>query len=82
MSLYGYTTKRDLSAFGSFLIMGLVGIIIAMVVNIFLQSSALGFMISVIGVLVFAGLTAWDTQKIKEMYDPQRRRHRRRPQGR
>ncbi len=71
LSLYGYTTQRDLSAFGSFLIMGLVGIIIAMLVNIFLKSSALAFAISVIGVLVFAGLTAWDTQKIKEMYDPQ-----------
>lgn len=68
MSLYGYTTKRDLSQFGSFLIMGLIGVIIAMVVNIFLQSSALGFAISVIGVLIFVGLTAYDTQKIKEMY--------------
>jgi len=71
LSLYGYTTQRDLSAFGSFLIMGLIGIIIAMLVNIFLKSSALDFTISVIGVLVFAGLTAWDTQKIKEMYDVQ-----------
>jgi FtsH-binding integral membrane protein len=69
LSLYGYTTQRDLSAFGSFLIMGLFGIIIASLVNIFLASSALTFAISVIGVLVFAGLTAWDTQKIKEMYD-------------
>jgi uncharacterized protein len=68
MSLYGYTTKRDLSQFGSFLIMGLIGIIIAMLVNIFLQSSALGFAISVIGVLIFVGLTAYDTQKIKTMY--------------
>lgn len=68
LSLYGYTTQRDLSAFGSFLIMGLFGIIIASLVNLFLASSALGFAISVIGVLVFAGLTAWDTQKIKEMY--------------
>jgi len=68
LSLYGYTTQRDLSAFGSFLIMGLVGVIIAMLVNLFLQSSALEFAISVVGVLVFAGLTAWDTQKIKEMY--------------
>ncbi len=67
-SLYGYTTKRDLTSFGSFLFMGLIGIIIAMVVNIFLQSSALGFAISVIGVLVFVGLTAYDTQKIKEQY--------------
>jgi hypothetical protein len=68
LSLYGYTTQRDLSAFGAFLIMGLIGIVIASLVNIFLASSALGFAISVIGVLVFAGLTAWDTQKIKEMY--------------
>lgn len=69
MSLYGYTTKRDLSKMGSFLMMGLIGIIIAMVVNIFLQSSALSFAISVIGVLIFVGLTAFDTQKIKEMYN-------------
>ena len=69
LSLYGYTTQRDLSAFGSFLIMGLIGIIIASLVNLFLQSSAMHFIISVVGVLVFAGLTAWDTQKIKEMYD-------------
>ncbi|MAW89009.1 MAG: hypothetical protein CMJ42_21025 [Phyllobacteriaceae bacterium] len=68
LSLYGYTTKRDLSGMGSFLIMGLFGIIIASVVNIFLGSSALQFAISVIGVLVFAGLTAYDTQQIKEMY--------------
>ena len=68
MSLYGYTTKRDLSAWGSFLFMGLIGIIIAMLVNLFLQSSALQFAISVIGVLVFTGLTAYDTQQIKEMY--------------
>jgi FtsH-binding integral membrane protein len=68
LSLYGYTTKRNLSAMGSFLIMGLFGLIIAMVVNIFLASSALQFAISVVGVLVFAGLTAWDTQRIKEMY--------------
>jgi hypothetical protein len=68
MSLFGYTTKRDLTQFGSFLIMGLIGVIIAMVVNIFLQSSALGFAISVLGVLIFVGLTAYDTQKIKEMY--------------
>ncbi|HTK13013.1 MAG TPA: Bax inhibitor-1/YccA family protein [Xanthobacteraceae bacterium] len=69
LSLYGYTTQRNLSAMGSFLIMGLIGVIIASIVNIFLVSSALQFAISVIGVLVFAGLTAWDTQKIKEMYD-------------
>ena len=68
MSLYGYTTKRDLSAWGSFLFMGLIGIIIAMLVNLFLQSSALQFAISVIGVLVFTGLTAYDTQRIKELY--------------
>ncbi len=68
LSLYGYTTKRDLSPVGSFLIMGLIGLVIAMVVNIFLQSSALQFAISAIGVLIFAGLTAWDTQRIKEMY--------------
>jgi uncharacterized protein len=68
LSLYGYTTQRDLSPFGSFLIMGLFGIIIASLVNIFLASSALQFVISVVGVLVFAGLTAWDTQQIKEMY--------------
>ncbi|CAD7043023.1 BAX inhibitor (BI)-1/YccA family protein [Pseudorhizobium endolithicum] len=68
LSLYGYTTKKDLSGFGSFLIMGLFGLIIASLVNIFLQSSAMGFAISVIGVLIFAGLTAYDTQKIKEMY--------------
>ena len=68
MSLYGYTTKKDLSGWGSFLFMGLIGIIIAMVVNIFLQSSAMQFAISVIGVLVFVGLTAYDTQNIKNMY--------------
>jgi hypothetical protein len=68
MSLYGYTTRRDLSQFGSFLFMGLIGIIIASLVNMFLASSALQFAISVIGVLVFTGLTAWDTQQIKEMY--------------
>ena len=69
LSLYGYTTQRDLSPFGASLIMGLIGIVIASLVNIFLASSALSFAISVIGVLVFAGLTAWDTQKIKEMYN-------------
>ena len=68
LSLYGYTTKRDLTAMGTFLIMGVFGLIIAMVVNIFLQSSALQFAISAIGVLIFSGLTAYDTQKIKEMY--------------
>jgi FtsH-binding integral membrane protein len=68
MSLYGYTTKRDLTSWGSFLFMGVIGLLLAMIVNLFLQSSALGFAISVIGVLVFTGLTAYDTQKIKEMY--------------
>jgi FtsH-binding integral membrane protein len=68
MSLYGYTTHRDLSAFGSFLFMGLIGIVIASVVNIFMASSVLQFAISVIGVLVFTGLTAYDTQRLKEMY--------------
>jgi FtsH-binding integral membrane protein len=68
MSLYGYTTKRDLSQFGSFLMMGLIGIIIASLVNMFIGSTALQFAISVIGVLVFVGLTAWDTQSIKEIY--------------
>jgi FtsH-binding integral membrane protein len=68
LSLYGYTTKRDLSAFGSFLVMGLIGLVVASIVNIFLASSMLQFVISAAGVLIFAGLTAWDTQKIKEMY--------------
>ena len=68
LSLWGYTTKRDLSGMGSFLIMGLFGLIIASLVNLFLQSSALQFAVSVIGVLVFAGLTAYDTQRIKSMY--------------
>jgi uncharacterized protein len=68
MSLYGYTTKRDLSGFGSFLFMGLIGIIIASLVNMFLQSSMMQWVISVIGVLIFTGLTAYDTQSIKESY--------------
>lgn len=68
LSLYGYTTKKDLSGWGSFLIMGVIGIIIASIVNIFLQSGALMFAISVIGVLVFAALTAYDTQRIKDEY--------------
>ncbi|HYM03077.1 MAG TPA: Bax inhibitor-1/YccA family protein [Stellaceae bacterium] len=68
MSIYGYTTRSDLSRFGSFLFMGLIGIVIASLVNIFVASSALQFAISVIGVIVFVGLTAWDTQQIKEMY--------------
>ncbi|MGE6741549.1 Bax inhibitor-1/YccA family protein [Allorhizobium pseudoryzae] len=67
-SLYGYVTKRDLSKFGSFLMMGLIGVVIASVVNIFLGSSALQFAISIIGIVVFIGLTAWDTQNIKEQY--------------
>ena len=67
-SLYGYTTKRDLSQFGSFLIMGLIGVVIASLVNLFLASSARQFAISVIGIVVFVGLTAWDTQSIKEQY--------------
>ena len=68
LSLYGYTTKRDLSGLGTFLIMGVVGILVAMLVNMFLQSTAMALMISVIGVLLFAGLTAYDTQRIKSMY--------------
>ena len=68
MSIYGYTTKRDLTKFGSFLIMGLIGIILASIVNIFMQSSAMQFIISCVGVLVFVGLTAYDTQKIKSTY--------------
>jgi len=67
-SLYGYTTGRDLSGMGSFMFMGLIGIIVASLVNMFLASPALQFAISVVGVLVFTGLTAWDTQRIKEMY--------------
>lgn len=68
LSLYGYTTKRDLSGMGSFLMMGVIGLIIASIVNMFMESSMMSFVISVIGVLVFAGLTAYDTQKIKEEY--------------
>jgi len=68
MSIYGYTTKADLSRFGSFLIMGLIGVVIASVVNIFVGSTALQFAISIIGVLVFVGLTAYDTQRIKSTY--------------
>lgn len=67
-SLYGYTTKRDLSQFGSFLIMGLIGVVIASLVNLFLGSTMLQFLVSVIGIFVFIGLTAWDTQQIKEQY--------------
>jgi len=68
LSLYGYTTKRNLSGWGTFLFMGLIGVVIASLVNLFLQSGALQFAISVIGVLVFAGLTAYDTQRIKDGY--------------
>ncbi len=68
LSLYGYTTKRDLSPIGSFLIMGLFGLIIASVVNLFMQSSAFQFGLSILAILIFSGLTAWDTQSIKEMY--------------
>ncbi len=68
LSLWGYTTKKDLSGFGTFLVMGLVGLIVAMLINLFLQSSALQMAISFIGVLLFAGLTAYDTQRIKSLY--------------
>jgi FtsH-binding integral membrane protein len=68
LSLYGYTTKRDLSVFGTFLIMGVVGIVVAMLINLFMQSQTMDLVISGIGVLLFAGLTAYDTQKIKSMY--------------
>ena len=68
MSFYGYSTQRDLSRIGSFLVMGLIGVVLASVVNLFIGSTALTFAISVIGVLVFTGLTAWDTQRIKQMY--------------
>jgi FtsH-binding integral membrane protein len=70
LSLYGYTTQRDLTGIGSFMFMGLIGIIIASLVNIFLKSTGLDWAISIIGVIVFAGLTAYDTQSIKEMYSP------------
>lgn len=69
LSVYGYTTQKDLSGWGSFLIMGVVGIILAALLNLFLQSSGLSFAINVLGVLIFAGLTAYDTQQIKETYD-------------
>ncbi len=68
LSLYGFTTKKSLGAMGSFMFMGLIGIIVASIVNMFIASSALNFAISIIGVIVFAGLTAWDTQKLKQMY--------------
>ena len=69
MSIYGYTTKRDLTGMGSFLFMGLIGIVIASLVNIFMQSSAIYFVVSVLGVLIFTGLTAYDVQKIAQMYN-------------
>jgi FtsH-binding integral membrane protein len=69
LSLYGYTTKRDLSGLGTFLFMGLIGLIIASLVNIFLASTMMQFIISSVGVLIFSGLTAYDTQRIKEMYN-------------
>jgi FtsH-binding integral membrane protein len=68
LSLYGYTTQRSLDAMGSFLVMGLFGLVIASLVNLFLHSTGLDWALSVIGVLIFSGLTAWDTQRIKEMY--------------
>lgn len=68
LSLYGYTTKRDLSAFGTFLVMGVVGLLVAMLINLFVQSSVMSMVISAVGVLLFAGLTAYDTQRIKSMY--------------
>lgn len=68
LSLYGYTTKRDLSAFGAFLIMGVVGILVAMLINLFLKSTGLELAISILGVLIFAGLTAYDTQRLKSSY--------------
>jgi FtsH-binding integral membrane protein len=68
MSLYGYTTKRDLTGFGNFLFMGLIGVLLASLANFFFKSPAINFVISVLGVLIFTGLTAWDTQKIKNTY--------------
>jgi uncharacterized protein len=68
LSLYGYTTRRDLSAMGSFMMMGVVGLVAASLLNLFLHSSGLQFGISILAVVIFAGLTAWDTQSIKEMY--------------
>ena len=82
LSIWGYTTQRNLSGFGTFLFMGLIGIIIASLVNLFLRSSGLDWMISIIGVGVFAGLTAYDTQRIKGMYDRGDDSHRGGPQGR
>ena len=78
MSLYGYTTRSDLSRWGSFLMMGLIGVILASVVNMFMHSTELQFLVSIVGVLVFTGLTAYDTQRIKVSYAQYRvcRRHR------
>ena len=69
LSLFGYTTKKDLSGMGTFLVMGVIGLLIAMVINMFLQSSTLALAVSFIGVLIFAGLTAYDTQRLKREYD-------------
>ena len=68
LSLYGYTTKKDLTAMGSFMMMGLIGVIIAMIVNIFMRSPAMYYVLSVLSVIIFTGLTAYDTQKIRNMY--------------
>ena len=68
LSLWGYTTKKDLSGFGTFLVMGVVGLLVAMIINLFLQSGTMALVISFVGVLLFAGLTAYDTQRIKSMY--------------
>jgi FtsH-binding integral membrane protein len=69
LSLYGYTTRRSLSAMGSFMAMGLIGLVIAMLINVFVQSTAFQFALNILGVLIFAGLTAWDTQRLKDGYD-------------
>jgi hypothetical protein len=69
LSLFGYTTKRDLSAMGKFLMMGLIGLLVAMIANIFIQSGPMQIVINMVGVLIFAGLTAYDTQRLKVMYD-------------
>jgi FtsH-binding integral membrane protein len=69
LSLYGYTTRKSLSAMGAFMAMGLIGLIVAMLINLFVQSSAFQFALNIIGVVIFAGLTAWDTQRLKDSYD-------------
>jgi len=69
LSLYGYTTRRSLAGVGAFMAMGLIGLIVAMLINIFVQSSAFQFALNIIGVVIFAGLTAWDTQRLKDSYD-------------